>query len=71
MNTDTPALPATPSAVRDQLRIAEQAILSAEFIVNQAAKAQPWRYGTLAAGLAITRQELKFAARRWMQGRAS
>ena len=65
-----PALPATSSAIRHQIQIAAQALQCASYIVDQAAEKQPLRYGTLAAGLAITRQELKFAARRWMVGSA-
>ena len=69
MNTQCPAV--TPDLIRARLRTAAQALQEAESVVQQAAKEQPLRFGTLAAGLAITRHELRFAARRWMQGRAS
>ena len=70
MNTETPAV--TPSVlIADQLRHAAAALQEAESVVQQAAQKQPLRYSALIAGLAITRAELKFAERRWMQGRAS
>lgn len=69
MNTQCPAV--TPDQIRARLRHAADALQEAESVVQQAAKEQPLRFGTLAAGLAITRHELRFAARRWMQGRAS
>ena len=67
MNTEhTPAV--TPDQIRARLRCAADALQEAESVVQQAAKEQPLRYGTLAAGLAITRAELKFAEKRWHTG---
>ena len=67
MNTETPAV--TPAVlIADQLRNADAVLQHAESVVNQAAEKHPLRYGGLVAGLAITRAELKFAAKRWRSG---
>jgi hypothetical protein len=69
MNTEhTPAV--TPDQIRARLRCAADALQEAESVALAAAKEQPSRFGALVAGLAITRAELKFAAKRWRSGSA-